>query len=308
MDIIVTSVIFTAGIVFLIKGSDLFIGAATRTARDFGVSEFIIALVLASIATTLPEMTVSALAAYRGESGIAVGNGVGSALANIALILGVSSMIKPLRVDRIALKNSLFLLGVTGYLALLMMDGTISRLDGLSLTLIYAAFLYYLYKNQVSLESPEGENGPNPWRDTAIMFGSGLLVVAGAEMVIRSAVEIARAAGIPEVVIGLTLVSIGTSLPELTNSLMATLRNLPNISVGNIIGADILDILMVIGIAALIRPLHVGGDVLRVTMPLTLTVMLALSVSLKRNSSVGRLTGAVFLAVYAVFLYIQFLS
>jgi len=296
---------FAVGLVLLIKGSDLFIEAAARVAKGFGVSEFLIALVLASVATTLPEVTVSALAALRGSSDIALGNAIGSALANIALILGVASMIFPLDVDETSWKHSVFLVAITAYVSLLMLDGTIGRLDGLSLILIYLGFLYYLYREHMSLEPIEAERG-NPKRDVLILFGSGLLVVVGAKLVVNSAVEIARAAGISEVVIGLTLVSIGTSLPEFTNAVMAAIKRLPNISVGNIIGADILDILMVIGIASLIRPIKVDPKILHRTVPLTLLVMLILTFSLKRNNRVGRKTGLVFLSLYALFLYLSF--
>lgn len=307
-SMLIVAIAFLVGLVLLVKGSDLFIEAAARVAKGFGVSEFMIALVLASIATTLPEVTVSALAAFRGSSDIALGNAIGSALANIALILGVTSMILPLDVDEDSWRHSLFLIGITAYVSLLMLDGTIGRLDGLSLIAIYAGFIYYLYKRHVSLEEIEAEGRGNPRRDVLILFGSGLLVIGGAEMVVDSAVKIARAAGIPEVVIGLTLVSIGTSLPEFTNSLMAAIKKLPNISVGNIIGADILDILMVIGIASIIRPIKVDPAVLHTTVPLTLLAMLVLTVSLRRNSRVGRKTGLIFLAIYAYFLYVSFLG
>ena len=296
---------FLVGLVLLIKGSDLFIEAAARIAKGFGVSEFIIALVLASVATTLPEVTVSALAALNGSSDIALGNAIGSALANIALILGVTSMILPLDVEETSWKHSVFLVCITAYVSLLMLDGTIGRLDGLSLILIYFGFLYYLYREHMSIEEIEARRG-NPKRDVLVLLGSGLLVVVGAKLVVNSAVAIARAAGISELVIGLTLVSIGTSLPEFTNALMAAIKRLPNISVGNIIGADILDILMVIGIASLIRPIRVDPDVLHTTVPLTLLVMTMLAFSLKRNNRVGRKTGVLFLLVYALFIHISF--
>ncbi len=297
--------LFVLGFVLLIWGSDVFVDAASRVAKGFGVSEFLIALILASIATTLPEVTVSAVAAFHKNSGIALGNAVGSALANISLILGVSSIIRPLEVDTDAWKNALFMLGITLYSAILMYDGTISRLDGLTLVLIYFGFLYFLHSKHVRLGYGEVEGG-NPRRDLLIMLGSGLAVVLGARVVVSTAVELARTLGIPEVVIGLTLVSVGTSMPELANSLTATLKNLPNISVGNIVGANILDILMVIGIAALIHPIRVDPGIFSFTLPLTLLVMGLLTGILRLRSRVDRMTGAAFLAVYSYFLYVQF--
>lgn len=304
-EYILTFGAFVLGLIMLIKGSDLFVEAATRVAKGFGVSEFIIALVLASVATTLPEVTTSAIAAYQGFSDISLGNAIGSALANIALILGLSALIMPLDVDEIAWKNALFMIGVTFYAWILMKDLVISRIEGLTLIMIYLGFLYYLYKKHVTLEEVKEGRG-NPKKDVVILFASGLVVVFGARIVVESAVKIATALGIPEVVIGLTLVSIGTSLPEMANSLTATLKKIHNISVGNVVGANILDILMVIGIAALIRPIKVDYSIYSFTMPLTLLVMAVLAISLKLNNRVGRKTSAVLLALYAYFLYVQF--
>ncbi|ALM75933.1 calcium/sodium antiporter [Thermococcus barophilus] len=299
-------VVFIVGLILLIKGSDEFVEAGSRVAKGFGVSEFLIALILASIATTLPEVTVSAIAAFEGNSGIALGNAVGSALANIALILGISAMIMPLEVDEIAWRNSLFMFLVTVYAWFLMRDGVISRLEGFTLILIYLGFLYYLYRKHIAIEDIEGGRSRSVRRDIVILFLSGAVVVIGARMVVTSAVTIARSLGISEVVIGLTLVSIGTSLPELANSLAATLKKIPNISVGNIVGANILDILMVIGIASMIRPITVDAGIFSFTMPLTLFVMGILTLSLRMTNKISRAISAVLLTIYAYFLYSQF--
>ncbi|ASI98685.1 cation transporter [Thermococcus celer] len=299
-------IVFTLGLVLLIKGSDYFVEAASRFAKGFGVSEFLVALVLASIATTLPELTVSAISSYHGNPDVALGNAIGSALANIALILGVSSLIHPLDVEKTAWRNSLFMIAVTAYSGLLMYDGTISRLDGASLIAIYFGFLYYLYKKHMTLEDLPEEGRGDPRRDGLIMLVSGILVVIGAEFVVDSAVKMARAFGVPEVVIGLTMVSIGTSLPEFTNSVTATLKGLHNVGVGNMIGADILDILMVIGVAAVIHPIRVDPSIYAFTLPLTLLVMAILTAVLRLTGRINRLTGTVFLAIYSYFLYVYF--
>ncbi|AFN03176.1 cation transporter [Pyrococcus furiosus DSM 3638] len=304
MNMLVEVLLFVVGLMLLVKGSDIFVESATKIAKSFGVSEFLIALVLASIATTLPEVTVSAISSFKGESSIALGNAVGSALANIALILAVSAMIMPLNVDKIAPKNSLIMLGITIYAWLLMFDGVISRIDGLTLILLYFAFLYYLYKKHISLEELSAQERGNVIKNVVILFLSAGLVIFGANLVVDSAVEIATSLGVPKVIIGVTLVSIGTSLPEFANSLTATLKKIPNISVGNIIGANILDILMVIGIASLIRPIVVDDSIRSIVMPITLLVMAILTVSLYRNHKVGRKTATVLLAIYMYFLYL----
>ncbi|AEC52043.1 Na(+)/Ca(2+)-exchanging protein [Pyrococcus sp. NA2] len=302
--VILEAIIFFIGLGLLIKGSDIFVDRATRIAKSFNISEFLIALVLASIATTLPEVTVSVISSYKGNSGIALGNAIGSALANIALILSISALIMPLKVDKIATENSLIMLGVTLYAWLLMSNGKISRVEGLTLILIYIAFLRYLYRKHVKFEEAERERVGSVAKDIVMLFISGGIVILGAELVVDSAVEIARSAGVPEIVIGVTLVSIGTSLPEFANSLTATLKRIPNISVGNIIGANILDILMVIGIASLIRPIEVDESIVRLVMPITILVMVVLTISLYRNSKVGRKTAIIQLIIYTIFLYL----
>lgn len=293
---------FIVGLTLLIKGSDKFVESASRVAKGLGVSEFLVALVLASIATTLPEVTVSGIAAFEGNPDVALGNGVGSTIINIALILGLCSMIMPLKVDEVAWKNSLFMVGVTFIAWLMMFDGVLSRFDGAVLIIIYFGFLYYLYRKHMAPEELPEEKG-NPRREAVIMFLSGIVVVVGARIVVRSAVNMAYHLGIPESVIALTLVAFGTSLPEFANSLTATLKRVPNISVGNVIGANILDILMVLGISAIIRPIPSGEEYRRVIMPLTLLVMGVLTVSLKSNNKVGRKTGAVLLGLLVYFLY-----
>lgn len=299
---LVETVTFIVGLALLIKGSDLFVESASRVAKGFGVSEFIIALVLASVATTLPEVTVSATAAFDGRPDVALGNGIGSAVANIAFILGLCSIIMPLNVDKAAWRNSTFMVAVTFLAWLLMFDGTLSRLDGGILIAIYFGFLYYLYRKHMTLEEvPEGKG--NPRKEAIIMFLSGIIVVVGAKLVVKSAVVIARTLGISETVIALTLVAIGTSLPELANSLTATLKKIPNISVGNVIGANILDILMVLGVSSIIAPIPIPRAYETFVMPLTLLVMLILTVSLRLNNRVGRKTGTVLLLLYAYFLY-----
>ncbi|AEH25204.1 sodium:calcium antiporter [Pyrococcus yayanosii] len=295
---------FIVGLLLLIKGSDIFVEAATRVAKNFGVSEFVIALVLASIATTLPEVTVSAVSSYQGNTDVALGNAIGSALANIALILAISALIMPLKVDKIAGENSLIMLIVTLYVWFLMRDGVISRFDGLSLVLMYAAFLYYLYRKHVRLEDVSAGRSGDFKKDVLVLLLSGVMVIAGAKLVVKGAVTIAIALGVPEVVIGVTLVSIGTSLPEFANSLMATLKKVPNVSVGNIVGANILDMLMVIGVASIIRPLPVHESIFSVVMPFTLVVMALLTFSLFKNHQVSRKTAVVLLAIYVYFLWL----
>ncbi|MEM4496492.1 MAG: calcium/sodium antiporter [Archaeoglobaceae archaeon] len=303
LEVIISFAVFFVGIGFVVKGSDLFVAAATRVAKGLGVSEFIIALVLASIATTLPEITTSVIASFYGNSGIALGNAVGSVLVNIALILGLCALIMPLKVDDVAWKNSIFLAFTTLYAWILMLDFEISRLEGFTLVLVYLLYLYYLYKKHVSFGRFEPQGKVK--RDVLLLFGSGLFIVFGARIVVSSAVEIAANFGVSEAVIGLTLVAIGTSLPELANSLVATLKKVHNISVGNIIGACIINVLVVIGLASLVKPISVDPGIFSFSTPLAILLTIILTISLKKDNIVGRKTATTFLVLYAIFIYLQ---
>lgn len=301
-------ILFSVGLVLLIKGADKFIQYAKIVAKSVGVSEFIIGLVLASIATTLPELTVSIIASLQGNSNLALGNAVGSVLANISLILGFSSLLRPMKVDEIAWKNSLFLFVITLLLWFLMRDYVISRLEGLILILIYIEFLYLLYRRNSKKEDEEVKKEKFPVKEVIFIFISSIVIVIGSRLLVISSVNMARALGVSEAVIGLTLVSLGTSLPEFANSMTSIIKKLPNIGAGNILGANIINVLMVVGIASLINPIRVEQNLNQIIIPLALFVILTLTISLKRDNIIGRRTSVILLSLYLLFLIISFLT
>ncbi len=292
------------GIAILVVAGDKLSDKIIEVARKAGISPLVISIVLVSFSTTLPEITTSAIASYQGVNGIALGNALGSIFANIALILGLASVIRPLKAGKSAYENSLVMLASLVLLILLSLDGTLSRLDGLLLLLAYALYLRWLMKKHAR-DNVEWEptGGAKP-TDYLILFVLGLLLVGGAEAVVYGGKNIAQALGISDFVIGATIVAIGTSLPEMTNALYGAIRERGSISVGNIIGANIMNALVVLGVASLIRPLKTGASVL--TILLVLFAMIPMIVSLKKTGGINRSLGVYFLTLYAVYLALMF--
>jgi len=295
--------IFT-GIAILVLAGDRLSDKIIEVAKKAGISPLVISIVLVSLSTTLPEITTSALASYQGVNGIALGNALGSIFANIALILGLASMIRPLKAGRSAYENSLVMLASLIFLILLSIDGTLSRLDGAMLLSAYGVYLLWLLRNPARGEVTWEPSGDVKAFDYALLIILGLLLVGGAEMVVFGGKNIAKALGVSDFVIGTTVVAIGTSLPEMTNALYGALRERGSISVGNIIGANIMNALVVLGIASLIRPIRTGASVL--TVVLVLFAMIPMIVSLRRTGGIDRKIGAYFLFLYVLYLVLIF--
>lgn len=294
------------GIIFLVIFGDKLSDKIIEVAEKAGVSPLIISLVVISLATTLPEITTSAMASITKAEGIALGNALGSIFANIALILGLASVIKPLKAGSGAYENSLVMLASLGFLMLLSIDGTLSRLDGTLLLGAYALYLRWLYRKHFAgrreLEK-EHHTRATPI-DYVLLFIYGGLMVIGARLVVYGGRNIAEALGVAEYVIGATIVAIGTSLPEMTNALYGAVRERGSISVGNVIGANIMNALVVLGLASLIRPLPTGASTL--TIVLVLMAMLPMIAELKRSGGLDRRIGVYFLALYVVYLGLLF--
>ena len=295
--------VFT-GIAILVLAGDRLSDKIIEVAKKAGISPLVISIVLVSLSTTLPEITTSALASYQGVNGIALGNALGSIFANIALILGLASMIRPLKAGRSAYENSLVMLASLIFLILLSIDGTLSRLDGAMLLSAYGVYLLWLLRNHARGEVTWEPSGDVKAFDYALLIILGLLLVGGAEMVVFGGKNIAKALGVSDFVIGTTVVAIGTSLPEMTNALYGALRERGSISVGNIIGANIMNALVVLGIASLIRPIRTGASVL--TVVLVLFAMIPMIVSLRRTGGIDRKIGAYFLFLYVLYLVLIF--
>lgn len=304
-------ILFVSGLIILYVGGELFIRGSSKTARIFGIKPLIIGVVIVAFATSSPEFFVSILAVIRKSQDLAIGNIVGSCIANIGLVLGMAALLRPITIKVSILRRELpILFAVTFIFFAICLDFRISRPEALLLCVSFALFIFYCIKNA---KEEKGESTPfgvtkTPSKPQAFWFLivglAGLLL--GAHLIVDSSVNLARYFGISEVVIGLTAVAIGTSLPELAASLISSARGECDISIGNVIGSNIFNILGVIGIVCLIRPITVEANILFLSLPLLLLYTLGLAPILKTGLKISRIEGAILLASYSLYLYLIF--
>lgn len=318
MILAVAAVIVGLGV--LVWSADKFVDGAVGVAKFCGMSTLLIGMVVVGFGTSAPEMVVSAISAMENAPELALGNAYGSNIANIALILGVTALISPVLVVRKALKRDLpILLAVTGLAVFLAFDGAIDRIDGVVLLLVFAGVMGFNIISEIRHKT-KGENAENAedespkktlgWSVFWLILGLALLV-GSSRALVWGAVEIARALGVSDLLIGLTIVAVGTSLPELASSIAAARKGENDLAFGNIIGSNLFNTLLVVGIAATIAPMKsFEPSVFYRDMPVmaVLTVLLllfGLPVRKKRLDAEGRrigrinrLEGATFLAVY----------
>ncbi len=320
MDGILLSVILLiAGLAILIKGSDYFVESAAYIARHFGVSELIIGLTLVSMGTSLPELGASVYAAYNGNGGIAVGNVVGSNIANIALVLGAVLLLKQIAVKKKMLsRDGLVMMAVSLiFIMFVITNDNVDRLEGLALMAIFAVYIYYLYRQnkveKLTCETTDVCDQIEPKKSSLAKESTLLIigcigVIIGAKLLVDSAVEIATELNISQTVIGSTLIAFGTSVPELAVSLTAIVRKHGDISIGNILGSNIFNILWVIGAAAIVarEPLAVDNILIRTNIPIMLIVAAILLIFMALGNKLKRWQGGLFVAIYAIFLILNF--
>lgn len=272
------------GLVLLFFGGEFLVRGASALALRLGVSPLAVGLTVVAFGTSAPELVVSLDAALAGADDISMGNVVGSNICNIALILGLCSLIRPARVQAKLIRLDVpIMVGVTLLLILLMLDGRLTRLGGAVLVagiLAYTGMTLVLARRetrQVQHEYEEGiaGGGASTPRSLALVAAGLLALVLGGNLLVESAIAFATVLGVSEAVIGLTVVALGTSLPELATSLVAAIRQQGDIAIGNIVGSNIFNILGILGITAVVNPLTIGG----VTM-VDLAVMLGLAVFL----------------------------
>jgi cation:H+ antiporter len=298
-----------AGLLLLAAGAEGLVRGASSLARAAGVSPLVIGLTVVAVGTSLPELMVSVGAAVRGSGAVALGNVVGSNISNVALILGVSAMLRAMRVQAQIIRiDAPILLGASLALGALLVDGRLSRLDGGLLAggiIAYTWFSVYAARSETAAVQQEYDRGvPQQhrlWIDLVLLAGGMGALGIGADLLVDGAVVVATAVGISEVVVGLTVVAIGTSLPEMATSVTAAYRGEGDIAVGNAVGSSIFNILGILGITVLIHPL--ATDALRT---LDLAVMIGLAVALlpmmRSGFMLSRWEGSLLLLVYAAYL------
>ncbi|MBB5319868.1 calcium/sodium antiporter [Marinobacter oulmenensis] len=300
------------GLVLLVWSADRFVEGAAATAKHLGMPTLLIGMVIIGFGTSAPELAVSAMAASDGNPGLALGNGYGSNITNIALIVGLTALIAPIAVHSQVIRKELPLLVVLTLIAgAQLLDGELSRLDGWVLLAVFAAVMgWSIYQGFRGKPDPLGGDAeaevvahPMPLKTAVIWLVIGLvLLIASSRMLVWGAVTIAQALGVSDLVIGLTIVAIGTSLPELASAIAAVKKNEHDLILGNILGSGIFNTLAVVGMAAAIKPLAVDPEVLyrdwTLMLGLTLGLLLMGFGLTGWRRTISRLDGGLLVAVY----------
>ena len=313
MDFLINVLLVAVGLAMLYFGAEWLVRGSVTIANKFRVSQLVIGLTIVAFGTSTPELSVSISSAINGISDVALGNVVGSNIVNIALILGIAAVIRPLIVAKSAIKKEVpIMVGVAVLLVLISLDGKIGLEDGIALVAGIILFTIFSYKTsnkeEKDLENPSiGLNlaKKNLVSKSIILIGIGLaLLTFGAMITVENAVTIAKSIGISERVIGLTLVAVGTSLPELVTSIVAAFRGHSDLSVGNIVGSNIFNILAILGVSATIAGISVVDS-----MYLDMSIMIAFSLVLipimRSGFVISRIEGVALVAAY--FAYVGFL-
>ena len=298
-----TYLLFTIGLAMLFFGGEALVRGASSVARHFHLSPMVIGLTIVGFGTSAPELLVSLQAALEGKPEIAIGNVVGSNIANILLILGISALIAPLIIPaRRMWRDLAFMMAATAILWAMLLGTEITRTYGAILflgLLIFLASTFFFGKVEPEPDQPE-ENQLKAWGFT---IGGLIILVIGARLLVDSAVVIATAYGISEAVIGLTIVAVGTSLPELATSVIAAFRKQTEIAVGNIVGSNVFNIFGILGITALIAPIPADPRFAAIDMPWAMAAAVGLTVLAFLLNGLPRVAGVLLLVAYAAYIY-----
>lgn len=341
MDLFVLAA-FVLGIFLLIKGSDWIVISGSQLGQRMRIKPMLIALTLVAFGTSLPELSVSTASALQNNPDIALGNVVGSCIANILLIMGLSAVIRPLKVEESTMRTELPLVVLANIILLLfVIDMTLSFLEGIGLLIAFFLIFFIIYKRSDKGEAKSLSSGvteikdwkkelsvlmrifefldhmvyssqqpPHVWKKRnryllpSILTLGIVMVIIGAEFTVSSSIELARGLGIPPFVIALLLVSLGTSLPELFVSSWASYKKEPGISTGNVMGSNLFNILLVLGIAVVINPIGMGrGDILVIIFMVMVNSLMAVFLLSKRTLS--RREGAIMLVIYVIYVVLM---
>lgn len=318
-------ILFFVGFFLITKGADIFIDCTVKIGRKTGISELILGATIVSFATTLPELTVSVFASIDNYTTMSLGNAVGSIICNTGLILGLVVIISPFKVDKnmFSSKSIILLISVLT-LMVLGANGSISRGDGLILIVLLIVFMY---SNIKSVSGKNRINSPNNMQSNScdniksskhenlkvgVLFVLGLIMmVVGSKLLVDNGVKIANSIGVPQGIISLTVIALGTSLPELVSSLTAIKKKHHGISVGNILGANILNIVSVIGISSLINDLPILSQNMRIDFEFMTIILLILILPTIKSGKLYRVQGLLLLSSYIIYittLYFMYLA
>ena len=293
-----------AGLLLLAIGGELLVRGAVDTARHLRVSPLLIGLTLVGFGTSTPELVTSLEAALVGSPGISVGNVVGSNIANILLILGLAALLRPIATPSNSFRRDggALILATAAFTAVVL-SGFVSRVVGAGFLLMLALYIIYCYRNERVAPSPRQPEKIllSPWLATAFAAGGLVLLIVGARVLVFSAIDLARHAGISETIIGLTIVAVGTSLPELVTTVVAGLRRESDMALGNILGSNIFNMLGILGVTAVVRPIAVPAEIAGFDIWVMLAATGALIFFALTNWQLSRREGAILLAAYIAY-------
>lgn len=320
---LVAVLLFALGLVFLIKGGDWFVDGATGIAERFKLPEILIGATVVSIGTTLPEVMVSATSALSGHGEIAYGNAIGSIICNAALIAAITIAVKPGPVDSKSLKTPLlFFFGAAAlYAAVAYITGYFSRGIGIIMLIVFVAYIVTNVRQMkntpaepAASETEEEKKEAPLWKELLLLVIGAALIAVGADLLVDNGTIIAQALGVPESVIALTFVALGTSLPELVTAVTSLMKGHGSLSLGNVIGANVFNLVLVSGVSVSLSPFKIPQNSilfgqnasLVLDIPVMFTVMLLLALPALVKKKLYRAQGIALLAIYAAFCCIQF--
>lgn len=313
---ILLGLFLVVGLVLLVKGADWLVDGASKLAKRLGVTDLVIGLTIVAFGTSMPEFVVNMVSVADGATDLAITNILGSNIINTLVILGCSALVCPLVAQRSTLRLDIPLNIVAGVLVLVfvfisspMEPKGLSRVEGLALLVVFAAFLVYTFYTAKADATTTTESTPFPLWKCVVLILAGLVgLVVGGEMIVKSAVAIARYCGVAEAVIGLTIVALGTSLPELATSVVAAFKHNNDIAIGNVVGSNIFNVFFILGTSAIIKhlPVYPGIEI-----DAALVAVSALAVWLllcNKNRSINRWGGVLLLVLYAGYLTYRLLT
>jgi len=333
---LVDILLFVAGIALLYWGAEILVKNSSWLAKSIGITPLIVGMTVVAFGTSAPELLVSTIASVQGDSAIAIGNVIGSNIANIGLVLGLMVLIWPPKAEESAVRREFpFLIIVSVLIFILSLDGEIGRIDGAVMIVLFIIFIYYnvitvrrkmlsKFKHDIEEVEEKIEEGIEKIIDHNIIKHKerrkkitrnlifsviGLIILlAGSKLLVDSAIGIAESAGISHMVIGLSLVAIGTSLPELFTSVIASIKKHEQINVGMVLGSNIFNTLLILGVASLILPIPVAKKDIFISLPVMIIFTAAAYPVLKESIKTRRTLGLFFLLAYFIFIFYSFFS
>lgn len=312
MQYVLPYIMLVVGFALLIKGADFFVDGSSSIAKKLKIPDIIIGLTIVAMGTSAPELVVSVTSAIGGSSDIAIGNVVGSNLLNILVILGLSAVIVPITVDGSMFKRDIpVLLGTAAAVPVIVLlsDNMVGRIGGAVLIAFFAFYIFLTVrsalayrKNNVDVDDSESETIKSLpwWKSVLFTIGGAIVIIVGGDLSVDGAVAIAKQLGLSEAIIGLTIVALGTSLPELVTSVVAAKKGNSDIALGNIVGSNIFNILLILGTTAIIKPVPVPFASL-IDLFILLGVTVYLAISARTGKKLSRIEGASFLVLYVAY-------